>query len=79
LRVLARVQETREVLPNRNEIGGGARTARTLANEEAILNIVEEVGTRSIREIVQELDIASRSVHRDLKENRLHPFRYTRV
>jgi hypothetical protein len=38
-------QETGKVLPNRNEIGGGARTARTartLANEEAILNIVEE-------------------------------------
>jgi hypothetical protein len=30
-RVLARAQETGEVLPNRNEIDGGARTARTLA------------------------------------------------
>jgi hypothetical protein len=48
LRVLARVQETRKLLPNRNEIAGGARTARTLANEEAILNIVEEDGTRSV-------------------------------
>jgi hypothetical protein len=66
-------------LPNRNEIAGGARTARTLANEEAILNIVEEDGTRSIREIVQEVDISSRSVHRVLNENRLHPFQYTRV
>jgi hypothetical protein len=42
LRVLARAQETGKVLPKRNEIGGGARTARTLANEEAILNIVEK-------------------------------------
>jgi IS30 family transposase len=66
-------------LPNRNEIGGGAQTARTLANEEAILNIVEEDGTRSIREIAQELDIFSRSVHRVLKENRFHPFQYSRV
>jgi transposase len=79
LRVLARAQETGKVLPNRNEIGGSARTARTLANEEAILNIVEEDGTRSIREIAQELDISSRSVHRVLNENRLHPFHYTRV
>jgi hypothetical protein len=71
LRVLARIQETGKVLPNRNEIGGGARTARTLANEEAILNIVEEDGTRSIREIAQEVDISSRSVHRVLNENRL--------
>jgi hypothetical protein len=55
LRVLARAQETGKVLPNLNEIGGGARTARTLANEEAILNIVEEDGTRSIREIAQKL------------------------
>jgi hypothetical protein len=47
LRVLARAQETGKLLPNRNEIGGGARTARTLANEEEILNIVEEDGTRS--------------------------------
>jgi hypothetical protein len=79
LRVLARAQETGKVLPNRNEIGGGARTARTLANEEAILNIVEEDGTRSIREIAQEIDISSRSVHRVLNENVLHPFHYTRV
>jgi hypothetical protein len=64
LRVLARAQETGKVLPNRNEIAGGARTARTLANEEAILNIVEEDGTRSIREIAQEVDISSRSVLR---------------
>jgi hypothetical protein len=50
-----------------------------LANEEAILNIVEEDGTRSIREIAQEVDISSRSVHRVLNENRLHPFYYTRM
>jgi hypothetical protein len=79
LRVLARAQETGKVLPNRNEIGGGARTAWTLPNEEAILNIAEEDGTRSIREIAQEVDISSRSVHRVLNENRLHPFHYTRV
>jgi hypothetical protein len=78
LRVLARAQETGKVLPNRNEIGGGARTGRTLANEEAI-QYVEEDGTRSIREIAQEVDISSRSVHRVLNENRLHPFHYTRV
>jgi hypothetical protein len=70
LKVLARAQETGKVLPNRNEIGD-ARTARTLANEEAILNIVEADGTRSIGEIAQELDVSSRSVHRVLKENRL--------
>jgi hypothetical protein len=50
-----------------------------LANEDAILNIIEEDGTRSIGEITQELDISSRSVHRVLKENKLHPFQYTRV
>jgi hypothetical protein len=62
LRVLARAQETGKVLSNRNEIGGGTRTARTLANEEAILNIVEEDGTiRSIREITEELDISRTS------------------
>jgi hypothetical protein len=51
-------------LPNRNEIGGGARTARTLANEGAMLNIVEEDGTRSIREIARDLDIIT-SAHFD--------------
>jgi predicted HTH transcriptional regulator len=72
LRVLTRAQETGKVLPNRNEIGGGARTARTLANEQTILNIVEEDETRSIKEIAQELDISSRSVvHRVLKQNRI--------
>jgi hypothetical protein len=79
LRVLARAQETGKVLPNRNEIGGGVRIARTLANEEAILIIVEEDGTGSIREIGQELNISSRSVHRVLYENRLHPSHYSRV
>jgi AraC-like DNA-binding protein len=77
--LFARAQETGKVLPNRNEIGGGAQTARILANEEAILNIVEEYGTRSIREIAQEVHISSRSVHRVLNENRLHAFHYTRV
>jgi hypothetical protein len=57
----------------------GARIARTLANEEAILNIVEDDGTRSIREIAHELHISRRSEHRVLKENKLHPFHYTRV
>jgi hypothetical protein len=79
LRVLAGAQETGKVLPNRNEIGGGARTARTLANEEAILNIVEEDGSRSTRQNAQDLNISSRSVHRVWKENRLQPFHYTRV
>jgi hypothetical protein len=36
LRVLARAQERGKVLLNWNEIGRGAPTARTLANEETI-------------------------------------------
>jgi hypothetical protein len=39
LRVLARAQETGKVLPNRNEIGGGARTVRTLANQEMEIGV----------------------------------------
>jgi hypothetical protein len=62
LKVLARAQETGQVLPNWNEIGVGARSKRTLDNEEAILNIVEEDGTRSIREIAQEIGTSRKFV-----------------
>jgi DNA-binding Lrp family transcriptional regulator len=38
-------------------------TARTVENEEAILNTVEEDGTRSLAEIARPLGITSSSVY----------------
>ena len=76
---MARTQETGQVVPNRKEIGGAPRIARTVQNEEAVLNAVEEDGTRSIAEIARPLGISRTSVHRILKNNRQHPYHYTRV
>jgi AraC-like DNA-binding protein len=79
LRVIARTHETGQVLPNRKESGGPPMTARIVENEEAILNTVEEDGTRSLAEIASPLGISSSSVYRVLKNNRKHPYHYIRV
>lgn len=79
LRAIARTQETGQVAPMRDEAGGRPRNARTLENEEAILNAFEEDGTRSIREVAGQLDINRSLVHRVLKSEQRHPYHYTRV
>jgi hypothetical protein len=67
---MARTEETGQVLPNPKECGGPPMIARTVENEEAILNAVEEDGTRSIGEITRPLGISS--ISRVLKNNRHH-------
>jgi hypothetical protein len=59
---MARTEETGQVLPNPKECGGPPMIARTVENEEAILNAVEEDGTRSIGEITRPLGISSSTV-----------------
>jgi hypothetical protein len=77
LSTVARTIETGHILPNRKETGGAPRTVRTVENEEAILDAIEE-GTESIREVAQELNISKTSVH-VMKTERRHPYHYTRV
>ncbi|CAH1375308.1 unnamed protein product, partial [Tenebrio molitor] len=52
------------------EVRGAPRNVRTVEHEEAVLNVFEEDGTRSIR---------TSSVQRVLADNRRHPYHYTRV
>jgi DNA-binding NarL/FixJ family response regulator len=79
LSTVARTIKTGHILPNRKETDGAPRTARTVENEEAILDAFEE-GTESIREVAQELNISkTSSVHQVTKTERRHPYHYTRV
>jgi hypothetical protein len=79
LRTMARMQETGQVLPNRKDCGGPLMIARTVENEEAILNVVEEDDTGSIGEIARPLGISSSTVYRVLKNNRQHLNHYIHV
>lgn len=79
LRAIARTQETGQVLPNRKECGGPPMTARTVETEEAILDAIEEDGTRSLSEIARQVGISRSSIRRVLKNNRQHPYHYIRV
>jgi hypothetical protein len=53
------------------------RNVRTVEHEEAVLNVFEEDGTRSIRTVSREMGLSKSSVQRVLADNRRHP--YTRV
>jgi predicted transcriptional regulator len=74
---MARTQETGQVLPNRKDCGGPPMIAGTVENEEAILNAVEEDGTRSIGEIARPLGISSSTVYSFEKKVDTITFVYT--
>jgi hypothetical protein len=65
--------------PVRREVGGVPRNVRTVEHEEAVLNVFEEDGTRSIQTVSREMGLSKRSVQRVLADNRRHPYHYTRV
>jgi hypothetical protein len=65
--------------PVRREVGGAPRNVRTVEHEEAVLNVFEEDGTRSIRTVSREMGLSKSSVQRVLADNRRHPYHYTRV
>ncbi|KAH0822671.1 hypothetical protein GEV33_000120 [Tenebrio molitor] len=48
--------------PVRREIGGVPRNVRTVEHEEAVLNVFEEDGTRSIRTVSREMGLSKSSV-----------------
>jgi transposase-like protein len=66
-------------MPDRKNIVGAPRIARTVENEQAVLDAFEDDDTKSISEVARLLDISDASVHRILKTNRRHPYHYTRV
>jgi hypothetical protein len=56
--------------PVRREVGGAPRNVRTVEHEEAVLNVFEEDGTRSIRTVSHEMGLSKSSVQRVLADNR---------
>jgi predicted DNA-binding protein YlxM (UPF0122 family) len=66
-------------MPDRKNIVGAPRIARTVENEQAVLDAFQDDDTKSISEVARLLDISDASVHRILKTNRRHPYHYTRV
>lgn len=73
-----RLREHGNVLPL--EIPGRGRPrVRNPEMEEEILEAVEEDPTRSTRSIGQELGVSNVMVHRVIKEERYHPYHYTKV
>ncbi|KAH0811545.1 hypothetical protein GEV33_011246 [Tenebrio molitor] len=61
------------------EVGGTPRNVRTVEHEEAVLNVFEEDGTRSIRTVSREMGLSKSSVQRVPADNRRHPYHYTGV
>jgi hypothetical protein len=79
LKLIARSRETGQMQPDRREVRGAPRNVRTVEHEEAVLNVFEEDGTRSIRTVSREMGLSKSSVQRVLVDNRRHPYHYTRV
>jgi hypothetical protein len=71
--------KTGQMQPVRRKVGGAPRNVRTVEHEEAVLNVFEEDGTRSIRTVSREMGLSKSSVQRVLADNRRHPYHYTRV
>jgi hypothetical protein len=78
LKLIARSRETGQMQPVLREVGGAPRNVRSVEHEEAVLNVFEEDGTRSIRTVSREMGLSKSSVQRVLADNRRHPY-YTRV
>lgn len=58
---------------------GRPRTARTVRNEERVLDCFEEDPTTSYRSVAARLDMSYGTVRRIVKDNRLHDWKYTKV
>ena len=78
LRAAQRLHETGSVLPNKHETGRD-REARNVQDTGTILNAFEQNPETSIRVVAREHDLSYSTVQRILREERLHPFHYTRV
>jgi hypothetical protein len=59
LKLIARGRETGQF---EEEVGGAPRNVRTVEHEEAVLNVFEEDGTRSMRTVSREMGLSKSSV-----------------
>lgn len=57
----------------------GGRPQERIDREEEILECFEEDPTTSTRKVGMELGINHATIHRVLKDNNLHPFKYRKV
>jgi hypothetical protein len=73
-----RLYETGSVLPRKKDCGR-RRNERNLRNVERVLRAVEQEPETSVRVIAREHDLSHSTVHRILKEEKLHAYHYTRV
>jgi hypothetical protein len=78
-KTIARSRESGQMQPVRRKVGGAPRNVRTVEHEEAVLNVFEEDGTRSIRTVSREMGLFKSSVQRVPADNRRHPYHYTGV
>jgi hypothetical protein len=76
LKLIARGRETGQMQPVRRRSWG---CSKTVEHEEAVLNVLEEDGTRNIRTVSREMGLSKSSVQRVLADNRRHPYHYTGV
>jgi hypothetical protein len=60
LKLIARSRETGQMQSVRREVA--PRNVRTVEHEEAVLNVFEEDGTRSIRTVSREMGLSKSSV-----------------
>ncbi|EFA13512.1 hypothetical protein TcasGA2_TC006997 [Tribolium castaneum] len=58
---------------------GRPRSTKTVAEEKAILEEVQNHPTISIRELSRNLELPKLMVHEVLKSEKMHPYHYTKV
>lgn len=79
LRLINRARNTGNLVPSNKNVAGHPRTARTPANEDAVIHAIEVNPTDSVRNVARMLNISRSSTQRILKDNRYHAYHYTRV
>lgn len=60
-------------------IPGAPRHQRTVQNEDAVLECIDNDPTLSIRQIARQLELTYGTVQRIIKDNGLHAYHYVRV
>lgn len=71
---------TIELMSSRREMSVGRdRTTITPENVEAVLHVVDQDSMTSIRTLIQMLNVHRCSVHRILREHRMHPYHFRKV
>ncbi|EFA12076.1 hypothetical protein TcasGA2_TC006883 [Tribolium castaneum] len=79
LRLVESTRRTGSLLPQKKGLVGARRRARTPETEEQVTEAFFQDPTTSIRTVSRLHGVSRNSIQRILKENRQHPYHYTRV